>query len=192
MIKHLTIIAALAFVATLASAQNMLEWSADHRLTVDDFEAKAPNTGQMQTVLGSFSVSYEIGGLNLIATRNLNQYVHCNFQKDASYIDQADEATTQRLLAYQQLIFNLYELQARNLRKKFFEDKSRLITKGPGVMYEEVNAEHTRLISKVENETFHGSSSEEIERWTKWTLQELEKLGDFCLDCTPVKKRKKQ
>ncbi|MCK3683340.1 hypothetical protein [Maribellus sp. YY47] len=189
MIKKLLFLVLFAFTATVVWAQNMLEWSEDHPLTVKDFEAPAPNNGQMQTVSGSFSVSYEFGGLSLISTRNLNQYVHANFQKNASYIDRADAATTNRLLAYQQLIFNVYELQARNLRKKFYDERGKLLTKGPGLLYQEVAAEHSVLLGKVESETFHGASMDEIKRWNEWVLQELEKLNEFCKDCKPSKKK---
>lgn len=192
MTKKLVIIFVLVLSAMFASSQNIMEWSADHQLTVDDFEAPAPNSGQTQSVSGSFSVSYEFGGLSLITTRNLNQYVHCNFQKDASYIDRADEATTQRMLAYQQLIYNVYELEARNLRKSFFEERTRLLTKGPGDIYQEVAAEHARLLSKVESETFQGASMDEITRLNNWVLEELEKLSDFCIDCKPSKKKSKK
>lgn len=191
MIKNLLLIVLFVFTAAIVPAQNMLEWSAEHPLSVKDFEAPAPNNGQMQTVSGSFSVSYEFGGLSLITTRNLNQYVHANFQKDASYIDRADDTTTERLLAYQQLIFNVYELQARNLRKKFFDERGKLLTKGPGPLYQEVAAEHSRLLAKVENETFQGASMDEIKRWNEWVLQELKKLNDFCKDCKPSKKKKR-
>ena len=179
------------FTSFVSSAQNFLEWSADQPLAVQDFEAQAPNSGQMESASGSFSVSYEFGGLSLITTRNLNSFVHCNFQKDASYFDRADDETTQRMLAYQQLIFDVYELEARNLRKRFFEERTRLLTKGPGDIYQEVASEHAKILSKVESETFHGSSPEEIARWSSWVHEEINKLSDFCLDCKPSRKKKK-
>ncbi len=171
-------------------AQNTLEWAEDYLLTSEDFQAKAPNTGTMQTISGSYYVEYEMGGLNLIANRNLNSYVTCYFQRDASYIDDADEANTTRMLSYQQLIFNLYELQARKLRQKFFDERKRLLTKGAGTLYNEVAADHARLVSEIESETNHGYSSDEITKWLAWTDQELEKLSDFCKTCKPQKKKK--
>lgn len=146
----------------------------------------------MQTASGSFYVSYQMGGINLITTRNLNKNVSCYFQKDASYFDKGSEDANKRLLKYQQLIFNLYELQARNLRKKFFEERRRLLTKGPSGLHREALKEHNRLIAEVESDTFHGAVSEEIEKWNKWTLQEIKKLNDFCKDCKPSKKKKKK
>jgi len=190
MIKYILILLLLS--PALSFAQNDLQWSADYQLTVEDYQAQAPNTGAMQTVVGSFFVEYEMGGFNLITTRNLNKNVSCYFQKDASYFDKGDAAGTKRLLRYQQLIFNLYELQARNLRKKFFEERSRLLTKGPATLYKEVAAEHTRILSEVESETFHGQSSEVITKWLHWTDEELEKLSDFCKTCTPKKKKKQK
>lgn len=172
-------------------AQNTIEWSADYKLSASDFLSKAPNSGAMQTALGSFSVSYEFGGISLITTRNLNSYVTCSFQKDASYLDKGDDIATKRLLKYQQLIFNLYELQARKLRQKFFIERKRLLLKGPATLHQEASAEHSQLLAGIEADTFHGASSEEIERWNKWVLQEIETLSEFCKTCKPKKQKKK-
>ena len=191
MIKNLFILFVLGLSTLFSTAQNFMEWSEDKPLRVEDFEATAPNAENLQSASGSFSVSYEFGGLSLITTRNLNSFVHCNFQKDASYFDKADETATKRMLAYQQLIFNMYELEARNLRQRFFDERTRLLTKGPGEIYQEVAAEHARQLAKVESDTFHGSNIEEIRRWNEWVLEEIEKLSDFCIDCKPSKKKKK-
>ena len=170
-------------------AQDELHWSEDYNLTVSDYEAQAPNNGNLQTVSGTFYVAYEMGGINLITTRNLNKNVSCYFQKDASYIDKGDKADTKLMLRYQQLIFNLYEIQARNLRRKFFDERTRLLTKGPGVLHQEALAEHEKLLTKVENETNDGHRSEVITEWLIWTEGELENLSDFCKTCKPRKKK---
>lgn len=192
MIKNLFILSILLCLSQFIYAQSSIEWSADYKLSKEDFKMEAPNSGQTQTATGSFSVSYEMGGINLITTRNLNKNVAATFQKNASYINKGNAEGTARFLKYQQLIFNTYELQARNLRKKFFENRTRLLTKGPSSMHQEALAEHNRLLSEIESETFNGSSSTEIEKWNNWTLQEIEKLSDFCKNCTPIKKKKKK
>uniref|UniRef100_UPI0032167117 hypothetical protein n=1 Tax=uncultured Draconibacterium sp. TaxID=1573823 RepID=UPI0032167117 len=187
MIKYIALF--ILFVPFISLAQNNLEWKEGYQLTVDAYQAKAPNSGTMQTVSGSFYVAYEMKGMNLITTRNLNSYVSCYLQRDASYIDKGNAIVTKRLLRYQQLIFNLYELQARKLRQKFFEERKRLLTKGAGTLYNEVAADHARLVSEIEGETNHGYSSEEMEKWFKWTNQELEKLSDYCKTCKPKRKK---
>ncbi|WP_347841268.1 hypothetical protein [uncultured Draconibacterium sp.] len=191
MTKIFLFISMALMVSVHAGAQNLIQWSADYKLTKDDFQAQAPNSGQMQTASGSFYVEYETGGLNLMMNRNLNENVSCYFQKDASYIDDGTEAATSRLLRYQQLIFNLYEIQARNLRKKFFEERKTMLTKGPSELHQQVYAEHAKLLSQVESDTFNGTLDSEIDKWMKWSLTELEKLGEFCKTCTPTKKKKK-
>jgi len=172
-------------------AQNRIEWSNKYRLSKDDFQGVAPNTGSFQAASGSFYVEYKIGGLNLITSRNLNKNVTCYFQKDASYIDDGDEASTQKIIRYQQLLFDLYELQARNLRKKFFEERKTVLTKGPAQLREEVDSEHAKLISKVESETNQGSESQKTKEWEEWVKNELEVLADFCKTCKPKKKKRK-
>ena len=190
MIKQFLTILIFGFFTLGASAQNIQEWSENYHLKAEDFQGKVPNTDQMQSTLGSFSVSYEMGGLNLITTRNLNKNVAAEFQRDASYLRQTDEESTKRLLDYQQMIFNLYELQARKLRQQFFTERRTLLTKGPSDLHQKVLAEHTKLLSEIQNETFYGASSEEVAKWNKWILQEIDKLGEFCKDCNPKKKRK--
>jgi len=172
-------------------AQNKIEWSNDYRLSKDDFQAKAPDNGSFQSASGSFYVEYEIGGMNLITSRNLNKNVTCFFQKDASYIEDGDAASTEKIIRYQQLLFDLYELQARNLRKKFFEERKIILTKGPAQLREEVASEHIKLVSKVESETNQGSELQKTKEWEKWVKNELEALADFCKTCKPNKKKRK-
>lgn len=187
MTKYFYILLLLLPVAALG--QNNLDWDQNYHLSVADYQAAAPNTGTMQTVSGTFYVAYEMGGMNLITTRNLNKNVSCYFQKDASYIDKGNKADTKLMLRYQQLIFNIYELQARNLRRKFFDERTRLLTKGPGVLHQEALTEHEKLLAQVESETNNGHRSEVISEWLIWTKDELEKLSDFCKTCKPRKKK---
>lgn len=191
MTKTILLLSITLLFTISANAQNIIEWSADYQLQKSDFQAEAPNSGQMQTASGSFYVEYETGGLNLVMNRNMNENVSCRFQKDASYIDDGTAEATARLLHYQQLIFNLYEIQARNLRKKFFEERKTMLTKGPSELHRKVYAEHAKLLSQVGSDTFNGTLDSEIERWMKWSLEELDNLGDFCKTCNPKKKKRK-
>nr|WP_319512639.1 hypothetical protein [uncultured Draconibacterium sp.] len=191
MTKTILLLSITILLSVAAGAQNLIEWSADYQLTKDDFQAEAPNSGQMQTASGSFYVEYETGGLNLVMNRNMNENVSCYFQKDASYIDEGTEEATARLIRYQQLIFNLYEIQARNLRKKFFEERKTMLTKGPSELHQQAYADHAKLLSQVESDTFNGTLDSEIDKWMKWSLEELDNLGDFCKTCKPKKKKRK-
>ena len=172
-------------------AQNKIEWSDGYNLSKDDFQAQATKSGSFQSATGSFYVEYEIGGMNLITNRNLNKNVSCYFQKDESYIDDGDDDSTQKIIRYQQLLFDIYELQARNLRKKFFEERKTILTKGPSVLREEVASEHATLLSKVESETNEGSELLKIEKWEGWVKNELKVLADYCKTCKPKKKKQK-
>ncbi|QIA07989.1 hypothetical protein [Draconibacterium halophilum] len=191
MTKTILLLSIALLLSVATNAQKIIEWSADYQLQKSDFQAEAPNSGQMQTASGSFSVEYETGGLNLVFNRNLNENVSCFFQKNASYIDDGTAESTARLLRYQQLIFNLYEIQARNLRKKFFEERKTMLTKGPSELHQEAYTEHAKLLSRVERDTFNGTLDSEIDKWMKWSLEELENLGDFCKTCNPKKKKRK-
>lgn len=177
------------FLIVHATAQNKIYWNDDYKLKIEDYEATPPNTGYIQTVYGSYYIGLELHNYELWFKKNLNNNVYCYFQKDASYFDAGDSATTTLLLRYQQLIFDIYELDTRKLRQKFYTDKKRLRAQsGPNIMLEEALADNAKTISKIEKETRNGTLVREIEKWEAWVKSELDKLSDFCQDCKPKKK----
>ena len=127
--KNLILISIVSLFSITLVGQNKIEWSSDYKLAKEDYKAEAPNSGKQQTVLGSFFVGFQVANYTLMTTKNLNKAVSCYFQKDASYIDKGDSVSTAELLRYQQLIFNTYEINARYLRQKFFEERKRLLWK---------------------------------------------------------------
>lgn len=187
MTKNILFITSFLLVSCICFAQNQIEWSADYLLKAEDFQGNVPGPLQAESIYASFYVQYEMKGVSVVTTRNLNKNVVALFQKDESFIG-SNVTANERQLLYQQLIFNIYELQARNLRKKFFTQRTRLLTKGPADLHQEALAEHKELLSEVESDTYNGQSSEEIDKWMEWTLQELEKLNDFCKEGKPNKK----
>lgn len=179
----------LILIPVTGLTQNRIEWTGDHTLSKQDFRAPLPNSEPAQGVLGSFYVEYEMNAVQM-ASRNLNKNVTCYFEPEESYIADGDMAATNRMLRYQNLVFDVYELQARKLRQKFFTERTRLLTKGPGTLRAEVAEEHDKLISRIETETQYGYVTEKITKWEKWTEAELEKLADFCKTCNPKKKKR--
>ena len=146
----------------------------------------------MQTALGSFMIGFQMSNYEMIGSRNLNNRVSCYFIKDASYLDEGDSASTAELVRYQQLQFDLYELSARILRKKFFEERKRLMLKGANVLQEETSAEQSKLIAQIEKETLHGTKMEEVLRWELIVDQKLDSLSMYCKTCKPIKKKEKK
>ncbi len=184
-IKHILIISLLLTVNQLLFAQNLIEWSEDYQLQAEDFLATAPNSGIAQTICGSFYLGYEISNYEMLISRNLNHTISCYFQKDASYIDKGDPDATAGLLKYQQLQFNLNELEARILRKKLVDEKSRLRKEGIEQLHQEASAETVQIFSIIEKETNHGSRWDELDRWQIIIAQKLDSLSTFCKTCTP-------
>ncbi|WP_421918347.1 hypothetical protein [Marinifilum sp.] len=191
MIKYILTIA-LLFHFSIAYTQNKIEWSKEYKLKKEDYLAEAPNSGKQQTILSSFTIGFQVANYSLITSRNLNRTVSCYFQKDASYIDNGDPSSTSELIRYQQLLFDLYELSARNLRKKFFVERKRLLWEGSTVLYEEVTSEQTRLIAKVDRETEHGNNLTKLAEWEATIAEELKRLSDFSKDGRPKREKKKK
>lgn len=188
--KSGTLLGTLLIFSIGLIGQNTIPWSENYKLKKEDYQGSAPNTGTMQTVMGHFSVSYQLMNFTLISTRNYNKFINCYFQKTASYLDHGDSLTTASLLRYQQLIFDTYELNARLLRQKFSQERKRLFIEGHEKLNQEVYEYHAKIMSDIAKETNHGTILDQIEKWQQWTENELEKLNGYCKTCKVPRKKK--
>ncbi len=167
--------------------QNKIEWSESYRLTVDDFLANAPNTGTIQTVQGHISIEYQFMNYELMGSKNFNKNVTCYFYKTASWIDKGEN--TNKLLRYAQTIFDMNEWMARELRKRFRENKGQLFAGKQNEIYEQLTKEFADIQSRYSKETDYGAIEEKQIEWENKIKNELVLLSDFCKTCKPVKKK---
>ncbi|MEM9936871.1 MAG: hypothetical protein AAF824_24800 [Bacteroidota bacterium] len=96
------------------------------------------------------------------------------------------------LLKYAQTTFDLSELSARKLRKKFYENRMGLSAGKAEIYYSEVSAEMSALLSRYAKETDFGNIPEKQDEWEAYIQELLAEYADFCKDCKPPKKKKKK
>ena len=92
--------------------KNRLDWSAEDRLSWNDFQAKPDRDSWRIAAITSSVIQYRYyceDGL-------LNHTVKSIFLKDESWVK--DKARTENYLAHEQLHFDITEVFARNLRKE--------------------------------------------------------------------------
>lgn len=174
-------------VQSVAMAQSKIEWTENYRLTLADFLANAPNTGTVQTVQGHTTIEYQFSNYELLGSRNFNKNVTCYFLRTAWWIDKGER--TDKLLQYAQTIFDLREWMARELRKRFRENKKQLLAGKQNEIYEELASKFAELESTYSKETHYGTVDSNQSEWEERIMAELAMLADYCKTCKPAKKK---
>lgn len=167
----------LSFGQKLQDGQK--RWSSDKKLTLDDFKIKVSD-GNTDVIYSQFMISHSIGGLDFMK-RNLNQKIENIFLGNASWIDTTKVRDIQKQIDFQQMQFDLAEIQARKFRKRVLKDKSK-ITKGfdfVNKINNEIMTELSLIRLALMRETESGRNEEKIEEWKKKIAAELKKLEEF-------------
>lgn len=173
----------------LLCGQNKLEWTDNYELTLEDFQANAPNTGSIQTVQGHITIEYQIANVEILASNNFNKNVTNYFYRTASWIDKGENA--EKLLKYAQTIFDINEWMARRLRVSFRENKGHLLSGKQNEIYEQLAKEFAEIQSQYSRDTDYGSIDEKQVQWENRINENLNLLADFCKSCKPTKKKSK-
>lgn len=184
--RILLVVFSIGFINSLEETK--IEWSEDSRLTIEDFQAEAPNTGTMQTVQGHTTIEYQFNNYELMGSRNFNKNVTCYFYRTASWIDSGENS--HRLLRYAQTIFDMNEWQARELRKRFRENRSQVLAGKQRELYEQLTTEFAGIQSQYSKETDFGTIEAKQVEWEDRIKNSLGDLADYCKLCKPAKKKK--
>ncbi len=173
----------LLISTTIALAQNdsgRIRWSPTKKLTSSDFSIK---TKQLETTtsFGQFYISYKVKGFDFM-TKNINKKVGNFFIKSASWIDTT--SNMQEGLAYQQTLFDISEIYAREFRKALHDNRKKIIS---GINFtEELDQKCMSDFAKrridYDRETKFGRDIDQQKEWEKQIEKELLDLSDFAYD----------
>lgn len=154
-------------------------WSSDTKLSIDDFKIKVSDANN-EVAFSQFMITHAVGGLDFMK-KNMNQKVGNIFLGNASYIDTSKVENIQKQIDFQQMQFDLSEIQARNFRKRILKDKSKL-TKGFDIANQinnEIMAELTQMRMDLMRETNGGRDEQKISEWKERIATKLNVLHDF-------------
>lgn len=154
-------------------------WSSDNKLTLDDFKIKVSDTNN-EVAYSQFMMTHAISGLDFMK-KNMNQKVENIFLGNASYIDTTRVEDLQKQIDFQQMQFDLAEIQARNFRKRALKDKGQL-TKGFDIVNKinnEIMAELTEMRMTLMRETDSGRNEEKLAEWKELIATKLKELDEF-------------
>jgi len=165
----------LAFIATAQpnDCKDCIPWLNDRPLTWADFKGK-PQASSPNKAMTDSGMSIAFSCEDNMADITLN----CYFSPSRSWTKVKD---SDRLLAHEQLHFDITELFTRKLRKKLSEmdgDCGKM-NRTIGKVYDANYQELLRYQQQYDRETQHSIREEEQLRWERKVREELEALEAF-------------
>lgn len=160
-------------VATHASAQTTdISWTAERRLTWDDFKGRVDRSSNKAAMTDSgISMAVSCDGGVPKAT------VSCSFSPKRSWLRGEGSPG---LLRHEQLHFDITELFARRLRKELASiSDCRVLAKKAEAMHSQMFEASSRYQDRYDRETQHGTRPEEQAQWQLRIEKELAELAEF-------------
>jgi hypothetical protein len=169
----LMMVAAATATAQPDDCKDCIIWQTDRPLTWDDFKAKpqasSPNKAMTDSGMSiAFSCKDNVADITLM----------CYFRPSKSWTKTRE---SDRLLAHEQLHFDITELFTRKLRKKLSEMDAdcEKMHRAIGKIYDSNYNELLRYQQQYDRETQHSIKEEEQLRWEKKVKEELKALSDY-------------
>ena len=162
--------------------KDIIYWNKQTKLTWKDFQGIRPEhefTDYGTEVMAASAV--EIRYLAMILGKSISFKVYCRFVKNKSW---TKDTISQKLLAHEQLHFDIGELYARKIRQKIFLLKEHGV-KNYDIYKHEIDkllAERDSTDIKYDKETLHGAIDFAQQEWNKKIEEELHELKDYAVN----------
>ncbi len=161
---------------------SIIYWNKQTKLTWKDFHGIRPeheltDYGTEAMAASAVEISYPA----MILGKSISFKVYCRFVKDKSW---TKDTISKKLLAHEQLHFDIGELYARKIRQKIY------LLEGQGVKnYDTYKQDIDKLLEerdstdiKYDKETLHGAIDFAQQEWNEKIAKELEKLKEYAVD----------
>ncbi|MBS1736099.1 MAG: DUF922 domain-containing protein [Bacteroidetes bacterium] len=153
-------------------AQDTIHWRPGYKLKWEDFQGK-PDSNSPYKAISTPAISYNLS----VNEKKISYKVSCHFYKIKSWT----KSDNQELLMHEQGHFDIAELFARKLRKKFAEYKfsSATISYDFREIYNKVVEEKDKMDSLYDKETNLSRNKQKQIYWNKKISSELKKLEAY-------------
>jgi len=159
--------------------EKQIEWSANRRLTWDDFKGMPKTMSNTNSAAQTYcGFSFETN--RVTAFKKVKIFTKNSFDCYLSWV-RPDQMTRLDLLEHEQVHFDLSEVYARRLRKNLVEMNLTLnnLTTGADVVFKAVSKEYLERQELYEAETRYGLDKEVQHMWTKEVVNEIEELSSW-------------
>ncbi len=160
------------------NVDNKIQWTIDRQLSWQDFKG-SPDQNSKFSAESSLQISYGMKISKGSAGTKVAFNVECFFEPGESWVKK--DLKTQTLLAHEQLHFDIAEIFARKLRKRFKDNTFTIDnynTKSTAI-FEKVFLEYKSYQAAYDHDTKHGSDREEQANWNESVIKMLEKSSKY-------------
>ena len=164
------------------TAIDTLHWSATRRLQLSDFHApKQPGLGGSEFY---YQIGYDVRPAVIGSPPAIDAY--CLMFRNLSRV--SETASNERTLAYNQVLFDLVEIYARQMKAKLIALKPDRRFKQQAKQIEYVtNAELGAEVNRFRSETGGGDDLPVLQRWQRQVIQRLYEIPDLVTTFRPAK-----
>lgn len=178
--------------------QTAIEWTPHYELTLADFQSPSSEIDPELTSTfiqsgAQMEFAFQMSSYEFMFTKNFNSRVKTVFYKNMAAIVAPDSSNINPLLTSAQFNFDLTELYSRKFRKELHAQKgtfSDISFFQP--IYDELQAELSARNARAMKESDLGRKQEVLQQEHQKVLDEISLLSDYCKDCKPPKRKKKQ
>lgn len=162
------------------SKENYVYWSDSRKLTWEDFQGKPLGSNENYGTEIHLYNPATVDKAHLFSTANLTSI--CVFDKKHSWVNKKNASDD--LLLYNQVIFNIYELYTRKLRKEFSNTEFGLddYIQQFHIMTEKNNSDLKDRVEDYRRDTDLGRNVAGIKFWELSIEKELEELKSYKVD----------
>lgn len=156
---------------------NEILWSSNRHLKPTDYKITVADSDV--PIRSSINVSMQMIGYSVF-NKNFNQNIINKFSGDASAIN-PNFPNINQLIKYEQLQFDLSEIQARKMRREMLINKKTL-WKGFDYMnnlFSQISTDLNRILIIMNKDTNYGQNEERVNFWRNKVDRELHELSDF-------------
>ncbi|MFD1294983.1 hypothetical protein ACFQ5N_14155 [Lutibacter holmesii] len=177
-----TILFGFTFI-NVSFCQELLEgqkrWSSENKLKKEDYKIKVNNINN-DIIYTQITISHKVSGFDFFK-KNFNKNVENIFLGNASWIDSTKIKNLNEQIEFQQLQFDLAEVEARKFRKEILKNRKQ-IAKGFNIINQisnDILAEFSEVRLQIMLETESGENKQKIFEWKEKIAAELIELNDF-------------
>jgi hypothetical protein len=172
--KIFSLILVITFFSSFKPAgSSLINWSAERRLTWDDFKAR-PDRGSPNAALTGTDIKFDF---SYNSNKGFQYHISCWFDKNKSW----GRVKTDYILSHEQGHFDIAEIYARKLCKAFreYHPDAEKAQKDVNRIYEKVIRELTETQKRYDHETNFSINKEEQMEWLKKIDDELKSLEPY-------------
>lgn len=171
MLQKLLLVLLPLFTA-LPIDENLIEWSANRKLTWSDFKGK-PDPASPNAALTNSGINVEFG----FNDKKLVHTIRCRFNTDKSW----GRIKTDYILNHEQGHFDITEIHARLLHKELsaYEFNAKTVNKDINNIYDGVMKLHVSAQQNYDLETNHSLDSTQQKLWDSKIDQMLKQYQEY-------------